>query len=100
MKISDDSYPVALKFGITSDVKRRIYSLRAKSKLDISLISIYEFSSRKLCQKAETLCKSGLVCGVVDQQLMEDGSTETTYINNYDTIVDIVRKGGGVQIEN
>lgn len=94
--LKDGQTPIAIKYGIATNTQSRWYR---ECKLDIEEHSVWEFSDRVSCLKAERFCDETLQTRVVDRQLMPDGFTETTYINNLDKIIEIYKSFGGIQME-
>jgi hypothetical protein len=90
---------VGVKFGICRDIKSRLKSLSRTTSCDIELYKAYKFKTVVDCKAAERECKSTLVCGVIDRELMKDGWTETTYTYNIEKIMEIYEKYGGVENE-
>lgn len=94
--LKDGSIPVAVKYGVATDTRNRSYK---ECKLDVEDHSVWEFSDRVSCLKAERFCDQNLETRIVDKQLMPDGYTETTYIKNIDRIIEIYKSFGGKQME-
>lgn len=94
-----DHTPVAIKFGIANNSKRRIKNQDRQSTYTLKQHSVYIFSSVYSCKKAEGDCKKELECGVVLKRDMLDGYTETTYVYNLEKIIEIYERNGGVLCE-
>lgn len=97
--VSDGEIPLALKFGIASNPESRLVSQNRKSPLKVQPLEIYLFHSTQSCKSAERECKSSLICGILDRQLLPDGWTETTYISNLSRIKEIFKEMGGILYE-
>lgn len=93
--ISDNEIPIALKFGITGDVKNRLKQQAYRSKFQIENLFAYEFDNPNDCRQAETICKSELTTKVLNVSELPDGYTETTYISNLDFIIKTYESLGG-----
>jgi len=94
--LKDGETPIALKYGISKIASNRWYG---ECKLEVKDHSVWEFPDRLSCITAERFCDENLQTRVVDRQLMPDGFTETTYINNLDKIIEIYKSFGGIQME-
>lgn len=91
-----DGYFSCLKFGITSDIQRRLNEIRNSTSLDVDLISVWKYEDVQSCLKAERTCKSNLTCGVIPKSDLGDGYSETTHLYNLETILGIFKENGGV----
>lgn len=99
MNIVDGENLIALKFGISSNPIRRLSTVNLKSSFDIELPLVWKFETENMCRAAEKQCKLSLVCGIIDKNLMVDGWSETTHIENLLQIQDIFKSYGGVEVE-
>lgn len=97
--VFDNNTPIALKFGIARNSAQRLAAQNKKNFLKMDCLAVYSFRTVRECKAAERACKRMLVCSIVGKKEMVDGYTETTYISNYDTIVDIYKKFGGVKLQ-
>lgn len=95
-----DTVPIAIKFGITKNPKARFKQISTATPLSTKLLYVFEFKNRERCKKAEHDCKKALICGVLSRELLPDGFTETTYINNLEEIMNIFNKYGGEIVFN
>jgi len=93
--IYDEGIPVALKFGITCNTKRRFANQRSSSTLTLENHSVYKFDNRFDCALSEKVCKQTLVCGILTKEYFGDGYTETTDIRNLDYICKTFQEYGG-----
>lgn len=93
--VYDGNLPVAVKFGISQNFEVRLWAQNNKSPLHIINHSVYTFEESEDCKNAEREIKNSLVCGILDKSCFPDGYTETTYLNNINTILDIFEKYGG-----
>lgn len=91
---------IALKFGITSNIKIRINFQNYKNMNISENMFVYRFNTKEQCKRAETECKQTLECGIIAKQDMPDGYTETTYIYNLDRIIEIYERNGGIRCED
>lgn len=87
---------VAVKFGITSNSKRRIKQQNVKSVYEIKLFRVYKFPDTMSCKQAERQCKQTLQTGVITKEDVSDGYTETTCHSNLLKIIQIYEENGGV----
>jgi hypothetical protein len=81
-----------IKFGITSDINRRLYQIRRKSCFDIKILHEFIFTEGKIAKQIESSIKtdSSIVKSVVNRCDMGCGFNETTYIYNLPKIIEIV----------
>lgn len=95
LQILDNETPIAIKFGVTKSLKRRIAEHENGSSFDVEPIAYWEFPDNLSCKAAELECTRELFCGVLSQTDFPDGHTETTYISNIDLVADIFNRNGG-----
>lgn len=95
--IKDTGITISLKFGITNDSVIRVKQHNSKSIFDIELFAVWEFPTVKSCKAAERYIKKHLPCRFLTKQEMPDGYTETTSIENLETIIKIYEDFGGVR---
>lgn len=95
---SNKDFPVAIKFGITSNFKDRLYRQNLKSIYKFTNLGIWEFPDSQVCKRVELLIKNSITCGVISEQEVRDGYTETTYTYNLDTIISLYEEYGGVRL--
>lgn len=98
--LKDGDLIIALKFGITRDLDKRLKDHAKNCIYDVELIGSWKFSSIKDCKGAEKECKQTLICGVLTKQEFREGHTETTYTFNYEAIKQIYEKFGGNLLTN
>lgn len=96
--IKDSDLEVALKFGISNDVHRRFMGQQNKTQLTLENIGIWEFDNSASCKNAERVLKNTIPCGIISKEVFQDGYSETTYLNQIDTIIKVYEDHGGVQI--
>ena len=94
--LKDNDLTIAIKFGIANKASQR--KIR-KCIYDIENHSFWEFENRVDCIKAESLCKSELVCEVLSKNEVPDGYTETTSPLNIERVVEIFKSFGGRPLE-
>lgn len=94
--ISKNDEIIAIKFGIAGNSARRVKAQNRKSIFDIVQGVVYTFSTVQECKAAERECKESLECGIVSKGEMSDGYSETTKLINFDKIVEIYKKFGGI----
>jgi len=97
--IFDNSLPIALKFGVSRNSILRLYSINHNSIHQIENIAIYEFNSISDARKAEIECKYSFTCGIIPKTEMRDGYSETTGLENLESILSIYEKFGGKRIK-
>ena len=95
LQILDNKTPIAIKFGVTKSLKRRVAEHENGSPFDIEPLAYWEFPDNISCKAAELECSRELFCGVLSQKDFPDGFTETTYISNIDSVKDIFSRHGG-----
>lgn len=94
--VKDNNSVVALKFGIAKDSKQRIKNQNTKSRMSIEQFATWSFPDVKSCKAAEKFIKQNLKCRFLTKQEMPDGYTETTSVDNLETIIKIYENFGGV----
>ena len=94
----DIELPVAIKFGISNNALARTKVQNLRTNYLIVNYCVYKFPTASSCKQAELECKKLLECGVVDQEDMKDGWTETTWVYNLDNVLEIYRKFDGVSM--
>lgn len=87
--------PIALKFGITKNFKRRIETQNRRNKLKMSPLYIFDFDSPRDCKKAEICCKETLNCKILSMEDLLDGFTETCHLEDLQRIMEIFSSFGG-----
>lgn len=96
--VRDGETPLALKFGVTRSFDNRKRSLDLSSSLKLETIGVWLFNSVAECKAAELVCARTLVCGVLTRADMKNGFTETTSLNNLETIIKIFEENGGIRL--
>lgn len=96
--VYDGNLEVAIKFGVTSSLRKRLQQQNYWSRFRVENLFLYEFKDKYSCLNAENECKATVVCGILTKEDMSDGYTETTSLLNLDKIVRIYEKHGGVRI--
>ncbi len=83
-----------IKFGITSDINRRLPELQRTCKYTISVLERFDFDSGYVAQEIENniYADKSIVRSVVDKKDMLVGYVETTYSSNLDKILKLVHK--------
>lgn len=94
--VGDGGQNVALKFGIANVARRRVRQQNKACQYEVRPYLVYEFPTKQQCQAAERECKETLECGILSQEEMPDGYTETTCPSNLARIKSIYEKHGGV----
>lgn len=96
--VTDGDIPIALKLGIANEPTCRLKVQNYKNLFQMHNVGIWEFPTVKACREAENECKSKLTCGVLNDQDLRDGWTETTSIKNLEAVIGIYTKHGGIRI--
>ncbi len=95
--VYDNDLPIAIKFGITYDLSRRVKEQKYSSIYRIENIHMFYFDDRNQCRAAEKYCKNTLVCGIIPKEFMKSGFSETTSISNLNIVRQIFLQYGGVE---
>lgn len=96
--IYDDGFPVAIKYGITTNLKDRIYRQNKKSAYETENFGLWKFETKELCRAAEALCKREFPFPVLNSAEFIDGWSETTSILNLDRVIRIFETNGGLRL--
>lgn len=86
-KVLKDNTCIALKFGITSNLKRRIREQNKITKLQV--VNIFNINMGTRAKGLENCIKNKLVTGILTKDELDDGYTETTSILNYSKIIEL-----------
>lgn len=97
--IYDGENIVAIKFGVSRVKDLRLKYQARETMFRVESLGIWEYDEKHSCISAERVCKSELICGVLNRYEFGDGYTETTYPHNIDRIVKIYESYGGIKIE-
>lgn len=97
--VKDGNLPIALKFGIAMDSNIRLKKQNSRNRLSMEQMVLYMFPTVEQCKSAERYCKKTLKRGVVCKQDMPDGYTETVALTDYDKVVSIYERFGGVRVD-
>lgn len=89
----------ALKFGISKNVNRRLKEQDLSCIYSVTNYGVWEFPDREKLLNAEKNCKQLLETSVLTEMELKDGYSETTYVKNLETIVEIYEYFGGIRIE-
>lgn len=65
----------------------------------MSQMAVYNFPTVEDCKAAERACLSELRCGVLSACELQDGWTETVSLTDYDKVVSIYERFGGVRVD-
>lgn len=95
--LSDAGVDIALKFGISKRVKKRLKEQKKGTHLDISLIGEWFFTTSQDCKSAERYVKENVASLVLSRTDFKDGYTETTNLGNLEKIIKIFEDFGGVR---
>lgn len=97
--VSDQNIPLACKIGIAKDSEARLKSQNQRNLFQMQQLAVYEFPTVEDCKAAERACLSELRCGVISQRELQDGYTETVTLTDYDKVVSIYERFGGVRVD-
>lgn len=97
--VKDGNLPIALKLGISRDSNIRLKKQNSRNRLSMEQMVLYMFPTAEQCKSAERYCKKTLKRGVVSKQDMPDGWTETVALTDYDKVVSIYERFGGVRVD-
>lgn len=97
--VKDGTVPTAFKFGIARDSALRLRKQNRCNNFKMLPLALYEFPTTEDCKNAEKECKQTLKCRVVSKQDMPDGYTETVALTDYDKVVSIYERFGGVRLD-
>lgn len=97
--VKDGNLPVALKLGIARDSDIRLKAQNSMNKLSMERMVLYRFPTIEQCKSAEKCCKRTLKRRIVAKQDMPDGWTETVALTDYDKVVSIYERFGGVRVD-
>lgn len=84
-----------IKFGITANLQRRITEQNRHNQLRMQRIITVLFDNVEDCKSAEKACKNRLECGTINNIEMQDGWTETTYLQNLVPVLMIIKEYKG-----
>lgn len=91
--VKDNGVDIALKFGITSNVKSRMTKYKSSNKmLDFEIISTYEYSDDFSCRYTEYRIKKSFECQYLSSENMPDGHTETACLSDLNDIVSLIEE--------
>ena len=96
--LNDQGLAIALKFGIARDSDRRLAQQNSRSKYEVKRLVRYLFPDVMSCKSAEKQCRKLIDRGVLSKEDFPDGWTETTDISNFDKIVEVYLRLGGVEM--
>lgn len=95
--IKDVDSVVSVKYGITTNIRRRLPEQNNKSIYEVENYGTWVFDTVRLCKLAERECKS-LSGPVLTELEFPDGWSETTYPSNIESIIRIYEQHGGVRV--
>ena len=97
--VKQEGSVIGLKFGISRLSSLRLHQLNENcKKYDMVQYKNFNFETKDQCRAAETQCKRELDCGTLPKESFGGGWTETTSVENIDSIIDIVTRFGGVEV--
>lgn len=97
--VNQDNFVIAVKFGISGNIRKRLKQQNSKSIFKIIPFVLFDFPDEISCKRAEKECKSTLETCIVLKSEMGDGYTETTHPYNLLEILKIYKEHGGEEIE-
>lgn len=90
--------PIAIKFGIATNVKFRLTTLNYFTHFNVRQHSVFRFETSAECKNAERECMQVLECGILSRHEIKQGWTETTWVYNLDKIIEIYERNGGIRV--
>ncbi|UUW39196.1 hypothetical protein [Vibrio phage Artemius] len=97
LEVSEPGWFKFLKFGIAKNVNRRVGEINSKTKMNIEVMSVFQFENPSDCVAAEQEIKKN-VSAVGVRCSLPEGFTETCGCENYDYIVKTFSKFGGERL--
>ena len=97
--VYDNQTPICLKFGIAKCYRTRLASQNSRNLFQMEHAQLYSFPSVVDCRSAETACKIELATGILNRKELSDGWTETVALTDYDKVVSIYERFGGVRVD-
>lgn len=88
---------IALKFGVANNSYTRLAEQNRKSVYDVKPFEVWEFPTKQLCWETEGELKRTLQCCYLSKEEFPDGWTETTWVGNLKTILQILANNGGTR---
>lgn len=92
--VLDGDIPIALKFGVTKNIKERLYRQNLKSVYNVSNLFLWEYPDRSTCLSVETEAKSLITSKFLPKSEFKDGWTETCQISYLDDLIRVFSKKG------
>lgn len=97
LEVSEPGWFKFLKFGIAKNVNRRLSEIRSKTKMNVEVLSVFQFENPADCLSAEQEVKKTVkVVGV--RKSLPEGFTETCGCEHYDYITKTFSKFGGERL--
>ena len=97
LEVSEPGWFKFLKFGIAKNVNRRVGEISSKTKMNIEVMSVFQFENPSDCVAAEQEIKKN-VSAIGVRCSLPEGFTETCGCENYDYIVKTFSKFGGERL--
>lgn len=97
--LEDGESVVAIKYGISNNVKRRTLGMRQHSIYKIKTFGVWEFENGENCKRAEHECGISVDRPALNRLELRQGYTETTWAYNLEKIIGIYESYGGVRVE-
>ena len=92
--ISDNGVPVALKFGITKNLKERLYRQNLKTSFEVTNIFRWSYSNKQDCTSSELVAKNSVITPKLQNFEFKDGWTETCDLSWLETLIKIFSDKG------
>lgn len=96
--ILDNSRPIALKFGISNNPRRRYLEQSKATNFTVEVHSVWNFPTSSSCKRAESVCKNLSDFPCLSKSDFPNGFTETLPIFYLDRVIRTYQDNGGVQI--
>jgi hypothetical protein len=96
--IVDKQVPIAIKFGISNNPRRRYLEQKKASNFTVEVHSVWNFSTSSSCKRAESMCKNLSDFPCLSKSDFPNGYTETLPVFYLDRVIKTYQENGGVQI--
>ena len=96
--IKDGEIPLAVKFGITTNLAQRIAEHVKGCPSTIEILHTWEFPNSSSCKLAEKTVKKIIDRTYLNKIDFPTGNTETTHVNEITNIINIFESFGGIKI--
>lgn len=98
VSVVDSGIPIALKYGIATDVNIRFGDHKRACSFELELLSDWMFPNSISCKAAELEIKRNVTGSVLSSLEFPSGNTETTHVYNLDYIEKVYKSYGGTKV--